>query len=164
MKHQSSDTKVSLEIILVLKILLGCIFVMSEYVIRRMNVYIGFLTLIFISTVAWFGFMIHDFINYKIFEVVNSIFINVPLATLCVLSILSYKYTPLFKYRFVFNACTLGFCSFVGVYYGIMDLIFMDTYSHSSIAFWGLLTDAFRAFGGMFLFLALLDDKDAGNL
>lgn len=160
MRRKYVEDKLTVEEAIVIKIISGYFLTMSAYVTQRMNVYIGFLILVIISAIAWFGFMIHDFENYRFFEVVNSVVINIPLFLLSVFSIACFKSKRLYYVKYPITFAALLFCMFVGMYYGIMDLIFMDTYSHTSIAFWGLITDAFRAFGGMLLFLALLDDRD----
>jgi len=164
MKHQSSDTKVNLEVILVLKILLGYVFVMSEYVSRRMNVYIGFSIIVLAYIVLWNSDMVRRWDSYSTFEVFNSILTNIPLVIGAVLSILSYKLKELFKYRFLINSCFLMYCFMNGLYFGLIDISYGWGYTSSNIMVLGLLTDLFTCLGGMFLFLALLDDKDAGNL
>lgn len=160
MENKSHSEKFNIEFIIFLKVLLGYVFVMSEYVSRRMNVYIGFFMIVLVSSISWFTFMVYDFENYQWFEVLNSICINIPLCVLCVLGILTFKTQSMARHRYPICAAALLFCFVIGVYFCVMNLLFMGNYSNQNIAIWGLVTNFFRAFGGMFLFLTLLDDNN----
>jgi hypothetical protein len=164
MQKVKNYSKISLEYLFMLKIILGYVAVMSEYVSRRMNVYIGFALLVLCYIVLWNCDMIRRWDTYSTFEVYNSILTNIPLVAGALLTILSYKVRELFRFRFLIVASFTFYCFINGLYFGFIDITSGWSYSSPSIQYLGLLTDLFTFAGGFFLFNTLLDDRDHKKL
>lgn len=164
MKNIRFYDKVSLELLFLIKMMMGFTCVMSEYVSRRMNIYIAFAVIVLTYIILWNIDMVRRFDMYSTFEVYNSILTNIPLVLGALGTIFSYKIRELSRFRFFIVSAFTLYCFVNGAYFGFIDITQGWSYSSPTVQYLGLLTDLFTFSGGFFLFNLLLDDRDAGSL